>query len=184
MIIIEQQQYSITQVSKTLNIKDSTLRKWESDYDLNIPRNELGHRFYTDKEIEVLKQIVKLKDSGANIHVIKRILDRSVEAIEQKEQALELVTLDKLTAADLKEVMLKQFSEIMLQREEELTRRYEEKLEQVKNEIREEIRLEFEKQQEQRAVENQKLLDYIENTRQKNIPWWNIVAKMRSKKLE
>lgn len=153
--------YTITQISGMLGISDATVRKYEKDYDMKIPRNELGHRFYTTIELEVFRQIISLKEQGANIHVIKKILSKSVSAEEQKEHALELVTLDKLTGLELKELMIKQISELMIERESQLTEKYKEKLEEVKEEIRKEIKGEFNRHQEQREIENKKLMDYI-----------------------
>lgn len=158
--------HSITEVSQMLGISDATLRKYEKDYSLKIPRNELGHRFYTAKEIEVFQQIVNLKEQGANIHVIKKILSRSDSVQEQKEQALELVTLDKLTGAEFKELMMSQMAKIMINREKELTRHFEEKLDGIKDKLSEEIRKELKNQQEQRKLENERLLGYIAATRE------------------
>lgn len=158
--------HSITEVSQMLGISDATLRKYEKDYGLKVPRNELRHRFYTTKEIEVFKQIINLKEQGANIHVIKKILSRSESLEEQKEQALELVTLDKLTGAELKDLMMSQMTDIIINREKEMTKQFEEKLVRIKDELREDIKKEFENQQKQRELENERLIDYIAVTRE------------------
>lgn len=166
--MMEEKIYTITELSELLSLSDATIRKYEKDYDLKIPRNELGHRFYTNKELEVLNQIIKLKEQGANIHVIKKILSRSVEANEQNETALELVTLDKLTGAELKKLMLNQIGEMIIQRESELSKQYEEKLDEIKFELKDEIKNEFIHEREQRLMENQKLMDYIAVAREEN----------------
>lgn len=158
--------YSITELARELGVSESVLRKYEKDYRLHIPRNDLKHRYYTDKEVEVFKQILKLKEQGLNKTTIIKILTRSVSAEEQKEMALELVTLDKITGKELKDLMVRQIYEI----EKELTSQYEEKLEL----IRDEIRKEFQRQEEQRAGENIKLLDAIEKIRsEKKKSFWS-----------
>lgn len=170
--------YTISHVSEKLGVSDATLRKYEKDYKIKVPRNELGHRFYTVNEIEILEQIIKLKEQGANIHVINRIMARSESFEEQNEQALELVTLDKLTGAEFKELMMKQIAEIIIKSEKELTQKYEEKLYKVKDELKEDIKQEFKRQQEQREVENQKLMNYIAATKEeKKKRFWNIFKK-------
>lgn len=159
--------YSISDVSNILGVSDALIRKYEKDYDILIPRNELNHRYFTEKEIEVLQQIIRLKEQGLNIHTIKKLLTRSESFEEQKEQALELVTLDKITGAELKDLMMKQIADIMYEREKELTRQYQENIDSIRDELRDEIRKEFEKQEEQRAGENEKLLEAIEKIRNK-----------------
>ncbi len=158
---------SITEVAKYLKVHEQTLRKWEKDYELKIPRNEQGHRIYTDKEIKVFESIIKLKEQGANLHLINKILGRSKDALEQKEQALELLTLDKLTGLEFKELMTRQIADLMIDREQEILIQYGEKLERIKEELKHEIREEFTKQQEQSKADNQKFLDYIAATREK-----------------
>jgi len=171
---VEDKKLTIKDAAKILGIKEPTMRKYEQDFNLKIPRNEVGHRYFTDKEIALFKQIKALKDKGANTNVIKNILERSVTAEEQKETALELVTIDKLTGAELKELMLKQISDIMIERERLLHEKYEEKIESIKYDFEKSVALEFEKQKEdicnhvvqQVKTENQKLMDYVTNVRE------------------
>ncbi|HDR5039246.1 TPA: MerR family transcriptional regulator, partial [Bacillus anthracis] len=61
--------YSITEVAVKLSISVSAVRKYEQDYSLDIMRNEIGHRVYTDSDIDILKRIIELKKEGANIHL-------------------------------------------------------------------------------------------------------------------
>lgn len=157
---------SITQASELLNIKDVTLRKWEKDFKINIPKNELGHRYYTQKELDLLKQIKDFKDNGYTISQIQTILTKSIYALEQAEQALELVTLDKLTGSDVKQLFAQSISDIIIEREMVLKQEYEAKIEETKQEIKENLKKEFSRQQEQIQLENKKLIDYIENIRQ------------------
>lgn len=155
--------YTIKELSKVFNISEHTLRKYENDFKLKIPRNELGHRYYTDKELELFNRIIEWKKKGFNKTTIQGLLTRNVEAIEQEEQALELVTLDKLTGKEMKELISRQISDLLLEREEKL-----------KEEFKKELQLELEKQQEiitekiidQVRSENKKLMDYIAATRE------------------
>lgn len=158
--------YSIKELSKMTGIKITTIRKYENDFNLKVPRNEMGHRYYTDREIAVYKQIKKMKDKGANTKLIKNILEKSVDVIEQKEQVMELVTIDRLTGAELKEVMVKQIGDIMKEREEDLKKEFEQMLQHQEQKIREQIK-----------AENQRLIDYIEEKRQEKKGFWNRILK-------
>ena len=158
--------YSITDLSKMIKVKVTTIRKYEKDFDLMIPRNEMGHRYYTDKEITVYKQIKAMKEKGATTQLIRNMLNKSIDAIEQKEQAIHLVTLDKLTGLEFKDIVLEQIAVAMSQREEQIKQDFEklldEKLERHEEQIRKQI-----------ASENQRLIDYIKTQRDKKRGFWN-----------
>lgn len=163
---MEEKLYSIKDVSKITGIKETTLRKYERDFEIKIPKNEQGYRYYTEKEINLYSWIKSMKEKGAGTEIIKNLLEKSMDAIEQKEQALELVTIDRLTGAELKEVMLKQMSEILLERD----RMYLEKIEQVKEGFEQVLdkRLQDQEQRirEQIQSENKKLMDYVAASRE------------------
>ncbi len=176
--------FTIKELSKILEISEHTIRKYESDFNLKIPRNNMGHRYYMDEELELFKRILNWKGKGFNKTTINNLLNHSVEAIEQKEKAIELVTLDNLTGAELKDLMVKQISDILLEREQKLQQEYENKLEKAKDEIQNKIESELEKQtiklHEQIRAENNKLIEYIETTRkeeQKKSFWSKLFGK-------
>ncbi|MBE5928208.1 MAG: MerR family transcriptional regulator [Lachnospiraceae bacterium] len=66
--------YSISDASGMLNIEAHVLRYWEEELELDIPRNDIGHRTYRDKEINIFKQIRDYKDEGLSLLEIKKIL--------------------------------------------------------------------------------------------------------------
>lgn len=155
-----EKKYTITELSEFLGIAESTIRKYEKDYNIKIPRNKLGHRYYTEPEIKLYKQILAMKKRGANIHQIRELLSKSVDADNQKKVSIEKVKVDTLTVKELKETMGDYIAEMIIQKEEELAQRYESKLEETKEEIRKSIR-------EDIKSENQKLMNYIEEKRKK-----------------
>lgn len=169
----ENHMYSIGEVAKRFDLSDGTIRKYENDFNINIPRNELGHRYYTEKEVAVFDQIIKFKKEGANIHVINKMLDRSVDFIEQQETSLDLITMDKMTGLEVKQLLDGYLSDAIVKREEQLLKEYELKLDAAKKEIQEEVILsmkeEFQKQHEIMKQENEELISKIN---QKSI--WNI----------
>lgn len=149
--------YTIKEVASLLGISDHTLRKYESDFNLLIPRNEMGHRYYTDKEIDVFHRILDWKHKGFTKETINQLLEKSVDVLEQKEQALELITLDKLTGSDIKELLVN----VIMEREQQLEQRFEvklqEEIEKARHQIADEVR-----------NENKKLMDYIATTREED----------------
>ena len=74
LVEVDRAQFTISELALRLGIKSPTLRKYENDYELYIPRNELGHRFYSQDHLEVFQHILTMKAEGANIHAIKKSL--------------------------------------------------------------------------------------------------------------
>lgn len=66
--------YIISDVSKLIEIEPHVLRYWEEELALNIERNQLGHRYYSQSDIETLKQIKALKEQGLQLKAIKVML--------------------------------------------------------------------------------------------------------------
>lgn len=66
--------YIISEASKRLDVEQHTLRYWEVELDLEIPRNEMGHRYYREQDIEVFKTIKILKEKGYQLRAIKMLL--------------------------------------------------------------------------------------------------------------
>ena len=56
--------YRISEAAKKLNVEDHVLRYWEEDLGMDVPRNELGHRYYTDVHIDTFLRIKELKEQG------------------------------------------------------------------------------------------------------------------------
>lgn len=58
---MERLYYSISEVSEMLKINASNLRFWEKEFkQLKPRRNDKGTRFYTNDDIELIKQIIFL----------------------------------------------------------------------------------------------------------------------------
>lgn len=64
----------ISDASKLIDVEAHVLRYWEDELGIEIPRNEMGHRYYTDKLIELFKEIKELKDQGFLLKAIKMLL--------------------------------------------------------------------------------------------------------------
>lgn len=71
--------YLISDASKKVDVEAHVLRYWEEELKLDIPRNEMGHRYYTEFHIRLLKQVKVLKEKGYQLKAIKSALDRIME---------------------------------------------------------------------------------------------------------
>ncbi|MEY8338516.1 helix-turn-helix domain-containing protein [Lachnospiraceae bacterium 62-35] len=76
--------YLISDASKKVDVESHVLRYWEDELELKIPRNEMGHRYYTDFHIRLFRQIKGLKEKGYQLKAIKTALEKMTE--EGKEE--------------------------------------------------------------------------------------------------
>lgn len=64
----------ISDAAKEVKVESHVLRYWEEELRLPIKRNELGHRYYTQEDVERFKQIKMMKERGLQLKAIKMIL--------------------------------------------------------------------------------------------------------------
>ena len=67
----------ISDAAKEVKVESHVLRYWEDELHLPIKRNELGHRYYTQEDVERFKQIKGMKERGLQLKAIKMILSSS-----------------------------------------------------------------------------------------------------------
>lgn len=63
--------YLISEAAHLADVEPHVLRYWEEELDLDIPRNELGHRYYTEQHIEMFKKIKVFKEKGYQLKAIR-----------------------------------------------------------------------------------------------------------------
>ena len=56
--------YTVRQTVEMTGVKSYVLRYWEEELELQIHRNELGHRYYTGYDIQLFLNIKELKKRG------------------------------------------------------------------------------------------------------------------------
>lgn len=71
---MDKQRYIISDAAAIVNVESHVLRYWEDELELVIPRNEMGHRYYTKENIDQFMQIKQLKEQGYQLKAIKMIL--------------------------------------------------------------------------------------------------------------
>lgn len=74
--------YMISDAAGLVNVESHVLRYWEEELELDIPRNEMGHRYYTQENIREFQQIKELKEKGYQLKAIKMIIHNG--NVEQK----------------------------------------------------------------------------------------------------
>lgn len=138
----EEKRYNINELADLLDIHPQTLRKYEVDFKLHIPRDNNNSRYYTNNEKEVFETIVRLKNEGLTTKAINIMLNKSVTAIEQKERVLDIITVDRMTGEDVSLIFKKQINESINEFEsrikfefDNLKSIYDEKLDQQKREF-------------------------------------------------
>ncbi len=99
---MEKLRYMISDAATAVNVETHVLRYWEEELELSVPRNEMGHRYYTKENINEFLKIKELKEQGYQLKEIKNILHGGELPKEVSPRA-------EITS----EVRMEQFKEIM-----------------------------------------------------------------------
>jgi DNA-binding transcriptional MerR regulator len=81
--------YTIKEVSKQINVPSGTIRQWEKDLEglLIIPRTRQGARFYTDKEIDLLKNIKQMRSKNLSKDMIRELMQKHMSMVSENNAA-------------------------------------------------------------------------------------------------
>ncbi|WP_432664867.1 MerR family transcriptional regulator [Wukongibacter baidiensis] len=79
--------YTISEASDLIGYPNHVLRFYEKEFELEIPRNKSGHRYYSYIEMEKFLYIKTLKERGLSNKQIKTILNSPEEVINIDEIA-------------------------------------------------------------------------------------------------
>lgn len=71
---ILKEKYTITELSEILQLTDHALRFYEKEFELTIPKDERGRRFYTTTMANMMYKIKVMRSEGLEIKAIKKIL--------------------------------------------------------------------------------------------------------------
>ena len=75
---MKETRYLISETAKLVQVEPHVLRYWEEELGLSIKRNEMGHRYYTDKDLEIFQKIKELKKEGLQLRTIKEKIHEAV----------------------------------------------------------------------------------------------------------
>lgn len=66
--------YMISDAAKLVDVEAHVLRYWEEELELDILRNEMGHRYYTEENITKFKKVKELKEQGFQLKAIRMLI--------------------------------------------------------------------------------------------------------------
>ena len=89
---MDETRYIISDAAKMVDVESHVLRYWEDELGIEVPRNELGHRYYTDKEIKLFSDIRALKDKGFQLKAIKMIL----QAVNESTTSNNIISINEV----------------------------------------------------------------------------------------
>lgn len=103
--------YLIKEAAAKVGVESHVLRYWEDELKMEIHRNAMGHRYYTEKDIEVLSKVRDLKKKGLQLKAIRNYLDMRRKQIENdgkndQVDALHVVEEGKLLPEHVKDVLI------------------------------------------------------------------------------
>ncbi len=104
--------YMISDAAKKIDVEPHVLRYWEEELAVDIPRNEMGHRYYREEDVEMMGGVKFLKEKGFQLKSIRILLP-------ELDKVLKLTPRRLLELRDRLELAVNQ-EELRLQREQEL----------------------------------------------------------------
>ena len=86
---MEKVRYMISDAAMMVNVESHVLRYWEEELELTIPRNEMGHRYYTQENIDDFMKIKELKEKGYQLKAIRMIIHNGNQEYLLSEENME-----------------------------------------------------------------------------------------------
>ena len=84
--LVEKVRYMISDAARMVALEQHVLRYWEDELQLDIPRNEMGHRYYTDDNIKELMRIKELRSQGYQLKAIRMYLKKEKQIAEREKK--------------------------------------------------------------------------------------------------
>lgn len=98
---MEKVRYMISDAANIVNVESHVLRYWEDELALEIPRNELGHRYYTKENIQEFQRIKELKEQGYQLKAIRMIVHNGpIDGLTAEDMPSDQKTGDSLEAVN------------------------------------------------------------------------------------
>lgn len=96
---ISKDKYSITELSERLNVTDHTLRYYEKEFGIYVPKDERGRRCYSPELANLLYNIKNMRDEGLEIKAIKKILQSESTVAEPRPIVVDETAVAVIAAA-------------------------------------------------------------------------------------
>lgn len=110
--------YSVRQAADITGVKPYVLRYWEDELALEIQRNEMGHRYYTEDDIQLFSNIKELKKQGLQLRAVKNLLPEIKREILGEKRNQENV--EKFDMLQLKNTLQEELKEKETEEKEEI----------------------------------------------------------------
>lgn len=76
--------YMISEAAKRVSVETHVLRYWEEELDLTIGRTEMGHRYYTNDDVQLFCCIKELKEQGMPLKDLKNLIPDMLQIKKQR----------------------------------------------------------------------------------------------------
>ena len=179
---MDQVRYMISDASRMVEVESHVLRYWEEELELPIARNEMGHRYYTEDDIQLLKHIKKLKERGYQLKAIKMDISENGELIAPEETMTPAVKREKAEVLNGNAEKMQQFQSILSKALGQAIRENQDSLgkelgTRVADQVTKEMNYQFRAQEEAQEAYYRKLDEKIQNVKKRN-------AKVKKEKSE
>ena len=179
---MDQVRYMISDAAKLVEVESHVLRYWEEELELPIARNEMGHRYYTEDDIQLLKHIKKLKERGYQLKAIKMDISENGELIPREETLPQELPREKAVVLNDNAEKMQQFQHILSKALGQALRENQESLGRelggrVADQVSKEINYQFRAQEERQEAYFRKLDERISNVKKRN-------AKVKKEKIK
>lgn len=170
---MDQVRYMISDAAKLVEVESHVLRYWEEELELPIARNEMGHRYYTEDDIQLLKHIKKLKERGYQLKAIKMDISENGELIAPEEPLAPAVKREKSEVLSSNAEKMQQFQDILskalgqafLENQDRLSKELGGR---VADQVTKEINYQFRAQEEAQEAYFRKLDERISTVKKRN----------------
>ena len=179
---MDQVRYMISDAAKLVEVESHVLRYWEEELELPIARNEMGHRYYTEDDIQLLKHIKKLKERGYQLKAIKMDISENGELIPREETLPQELPREKTEVLNDNVEKMQQFQHVLSKALGQALRENQESLGRelggrVADQVSKEINYQFRAQEERQEAYFRKLDERISNVKKRN-------AKVKKEKIK
>ncbi len=171
---MDQVRYMISDAAKLVEVESHVLRYWEEELELPIARNEMGHRYYTEDDIQLLKHIKKLKERGYQLKAIKMDISENGDLIPPQEETFApAVKREKTEVLNSNAEKMQQFQNVLSKALGQALKEHQEILGKelggrVADQVSKEMNYQFRAHEEQQEAYFRKLDEKIQNVKKRN----------------
>lgn len=170
---MNQIRYMISDAAKLVEVESHVLRYWEEELELPIARNEMGHRYYTEDDIQLLKHIKKLKERGYQLKAIKMdisengelLLPENVQMMEVRQEKREILNENADKMQQFQDLLSKALGQALKENQSSIGKEIGTK---VAEQVTKEVNYQFRAQEEALESHYRKLDARIQSIQKRN----------------